>query len=236
LYVLGIETSGPVCSVGLVEGPRILGERSLTGARIHSIKLLPLISGLLDDLSLSRRDLGGIAVSVGPGSFTGLRIGLAVAKTLAQVLGIPVAGIGSLDVLAFPLVQHCRGAVCAMVPARKGEVYAAVYAGQSRPSLGPVNVDVNGLSRLLATTLGPVVCVGEAALLYAQELSARGLAVTLAPLSLQEPRGITVALMGQERLDSGDKDDPLTLTARYLRKSQAELMWQGRKGENGRCG
>ncbi len=237
MYVLGIETSGPVCSVGLVEGSRILGERSLTGARIHSVKLLPLISGLLEDLCLFPSDLAGIAVSAGPGSFTGLRIGLAVAKTLAQALDVPVAGVGSLDVLAFPLVQHCRDAVCAMVPARKKEVYAAVYAGKPSPGLGPVNVDVNGLSKLLAATLGPVVCVGEAAPLYVRELAAQGLAVTTAPLFFHQPRGITVALMGQERLGRGDKDDPLTLAARYLRKSQAELTWQGgRKGEDSRCG
>lgn len=237
MLVLGIETTGPVLSVGLTDGRQPLAEASLYGARIHSVRLLPAIKDLLAAAGRTCADLTGVAVSRGPGSFTGLRIGLTVAKTLAQVLSLPVVGLTSLDVLAHPLTRN-GGTVAALVPARRGEVYAAFYEGPGEePVDGPRNMDLGQLLTTLSEIAGgPVLCVGEAAVLYADELrEALGGRLRLAPAVLNYPRGAVVAQLGAERLARGEAEDPLQLMPVYLRLSAAEMAWQARcRGEKAR--
>ncbi|MDI6710099.1 MAG: tRNA (adenosine(37)-N6)-threonylcarbamoyltransferase complex dimerization subunit type 1 TsaB [Thermoanaerobacterales bacterium] len=234
MLVLGIETTGPVLSVGLTDGRQPLAETSLYGARIHSVRLLPAIKDLLAAAGRTCGDLTGVAVSRGPGSFTGLRIGLTVAKTLAQVLSLPAVGVSSLDVLAYPLTRN-GGAAMALVPARRGEVYAALYEGPGEePVVGPRNMDLAQLLTALADIPeGPLLCVGEAAALYAGELrQALGGRLRLVPPALNHPRGAVVAQLGVEHLARGEADDPLQLQPVYLRLSAAEMAWQARcRGE-----
>jgi tRNA threonylcarbamoyladenosine biosynthesis protein TsaB len=128
LYVLGLETSGALCSAGLVDAEGVLAARAVRGLRRHSVYLLDLVASVLADAGLGLEDLGGIAVGLGPGSFTGLRIGAAVARTLAQVRGIPAVGVGTLDALAHPLGRFAAY-VCTVTVARRDEVYMALYRG-----------------------------------------------------------------------------------------------------------
>lgn len=234
MLVLGIETTGPVLSVGLTDGRQPLAETSLYGTRIHSVRLLPAIKDLLAAAGRTCADLTGVAVSHGPGSFTGLRIGLTVAKTLAQVLSLPAAGVSSLDVLAYPLTRN-GGAAMALAPARRGEVYAALYKGPGEePVVGPLNMDLAQLlTALAAIPEGPLLCVGEAAVLYADELrEILGGRLRLVPPALNYPRGAVVAQLGAERLARGEAEDPLQLRPVYLRLSAAEMAWQARcRGE-----
>ncbi|MGB9825310.1 MAG: tRNA (adenosine(37)-N6)-threonylcarbamoyltransferase complex dimerization subunit type 1 TsaB, partial [Desulfofundulus sp.] len=142
MLVLGIEAATPVAAVAVVDGERLLAERMVNNRRTHSVNLLPMIKAVLEDAGVGREDLGGIAVSSGPGSFTGLRIGMATAKTLAQVWGLPVVGVGTLDALAHPLTGQ-GGLICPILNARKDEVYAAVYRtvdGELERLEGPVAV------------------------------------------------------------------------------------------------
>ena len=98
--VLGIDTSGEYCSVGLAKGDAILGEVSEKTPQAHSDKLIPFIDKLLKENNLKIQDVKGIAVSIGPGCFTGLRVGVATAKALAQGLEIPIVGVPTLDMIA----------------------------------------------------------------------------------------------------------------------------------------
>jgi len=233
LLVLGIETTGPVLGVGLTDGRQPLAEISLYGARIHSVRLLPAVKDLLAAAGRTCADLTGVAVSRGPGSFTGLRIGLTVAKTLAQVLSLPVAGVPSLDVLAYPLTRN-GGAVMCLVPARRGEVYAALYEGPGEdPVAGPVNVSLEQLPALAAAVPeGPLLCAGEAALTYADKLrEILGGRLRLPPPALNHPRGAVVAQLGAQRFARGEAEDPLQLQPVYLRLSAAEMAWQERRRE-----
>ncbi|OIN96182.1 tRNA (adenosine(37)-N6)-threonylcarbamoyltransferase complex dimerization subunit type 1 TsaB [Candidatus Desantisbacteria bacterium CG1_02_38_46] len=109
LLILGIDTSGEYCSVGLVQGERVLGEISESAPQKHSDQLIPFIDKILKDSHLKIQDVDGIAVSLGPGSFTGLRVGVATAKALAQGLEIPIVGVRTLDMIALNAVEYCSG-------------------------------------------------------------------------------------------------------------------------------
>ncbi|HSR10897.1 MAG TPA: tRNA (adenosine(37)-N6)-threonylcarbamoyltransferase complex dimerization subunit type 1 TsaB, partial [Thermodesulfobacteriota bacterium] len=132
MIVLALETATLAGSVALVDagdgetGRRIIGENTLSNPETHSARLMPGIDRLLKEASLTIRDIGGIAVSIGPGSFTGLRIGVATAKGLAYALGIPVAGVPTLDALAATR-PFSPDPVCPVLDARKKEVYAALF-------------------------------------------------------------------------------------------------------------
>lgn len=230
MLVLGIETSGPVCSVGLADNDTVLAERMVWGQKIHSVRLIPLIDGVLRDAGKRPGDLEGIAVSAGPGSFTGLRIGMTTAKALAHALDRPVAGVPSLDILARPL----RGAACpvmVIVPARKGEVYGAVYTPETspRPLEPPAALSTEELIETARRFDGPLLFTGEAAGLYREQLEhALGPEARFAPASLRQPRGAVAAEMGAVLLAAGKGATAFTLQPEYIRPPAAELVWQAR--------
>lgn len=232
MNVLGIDTSGPFCTVGLAGSDGVLAERSVRGQKIHSVRLLPLIEELLDDAGLLKGNLDGVAVSAGPGSFTGLRVGLTTARTLAQVLDIPVVGVSSLEVLVYPLCGARR--VWALVPARRGEVYAALYdCGGGAPDnvFPPAALEIGRLLGIIKDAAEPQVFVGEGAELYDDlirgELGERARFCTPAG---NYPQGAVVAWVGREALREGRGREAFSLVPEYISPPAAELVWQQKAG------
>lgn len=129
LKILAIDSSSKTATVAVVDENGVIGEFSINHLR-HSVILMPMIAQLLNEAEISKNDITHIAVSKGPGSFTGLRIGAATAKGLSQALHIPIAGIFSLDGLAYN-VRDFDGLICPVIDALRGYVYAAVYKGGS---------------------------------------------------------------------------------------------------------
>ncbi len=180
--MVAIETATETVGVAVRTATGVQAELTLTGRRRHVETLTPALEHLLQQLDLVPRDLGVVAVDVGPGLFTGLRVGLAAAKGLAQSLGLGVMGATSLDILtAGAAAAGLRGLVLSCVDARRGEVFAAVHevdvAGPRR-ALHEVRLGVGLFSpEDLATALGefagePVHAVGDGALRYADVLRA----------------------------------------------------------------
>ena len=130
MLLLAIDTAGPACAVALArensEGAEILARSVETIGRGHAERLMPMIEATLASAGASFDDLTRIAVTTGPGSFTGIRVGVAAARGLALALGIPAVGIGSLDALALPIAMTRReGTVVAALDAKRGEIFAA---------------------------------------------------------------------------------------------------------------
>lgn len=230
MYVLGIESATPVAGVAVVQRGRVLADRLINNRKTHSGHLLPMIKAVIDEAGIRPADIGGIAVSSGPGSFTGLRIGMTTAKTLAQVWKVPVVGVSTLDALAHPLTGLVN-LVCPVLNARKNEVYTAVYDGACGTLInltGPRALKPVELASLLGqwqeraiTFLGDGVgeyreCITE--LVGDRAYFAQG-AVSL-------PRGSSVADLGGIRLEKGEGTDPLSLLPDYVRLSEAEVKWQ----------
>lgn len=226
MYVLGIESATPVAAVAVADDGGILAERMVFNNRTHSVNLLPMIKAVLEESEVGRHNLAGIAVSGGPGSFTGLRIGMSTAKALAQVLGLPVAGISTLETLAYPLAGS-HELICPILNARKNEVYAAVYEHTNKPALaGPMAVQPETLAELLLELGRPVVFAGDGVAAYAALLKERlGELATFAPLSANFPRGAAVAELGLVAFQKGIGIDPLDLRPQYIRPSEAEAVW-----------
>lgn len=222
MRVLGIDTATWTASVGICDGERLLSERSLATSGTHGFSLVPMVDEALQEAGLRAADLGGIAVSIGPGSFTGLRIGLAAAKGLAFAAGVPIVGVRTLLALAVA-AEVSDGLVCPLLDARKGEVYAALVemrAGRGEWAHGEVVV---ALDRWLSL-VGDRDCtfIGDAVGL----VSARGGAASgwhLRSFDRFHPRGAIVARLGAERLRAGDPDDLASLEPLYVRPSEAEL-------------
>lgn len=220
MLVLVIETSTPVESVAVVRDGTVLAEFSATVGRGHTEALLGAIEGVMRDSGTATGDLDAIAVSIGPGRFSGLRVGLATAKGLAAPTGIPIVPVGTLEALAESARPH-RGLVCPMLDARRGEVYGAVFrldAGRERV------LDAAALSA--EALLGRVEEVAEdetvmflgsgAALCEdAIRLSMGGAAVFAQP-SIEAPTPAALASMAEE---GGDADgvEPADLEPVYLR-------------------
>ena len=174
------------------------------------------IDRLLGDAGWAPRDLEGLAVAVGPGSFTGLRIGLSTVKGLALALAIPVAAVPTLDAMAATL-PFAALPVCPTFDARKNEVYASLYRWDGRAMRREwdyLAVPPDDLARRLTE---PVILLGDAA------PSIRAPHARLAPPTHQAPSPACVGFLGQARLRAGESVAPADLVPIYLRPSEAEL-------------
>ncbi|MGH7856168.1 MAG: tRNA (adenosine(37)-N6)-threonylcarbamoyltransferase complex dimerization subunit type 1 TsaB [Candidatus Binatia bacterium] len=232
MTVLGIDTATAAATVGICRDGRILGERSELHERDHAASLPAMVSGVLRDVGLAVDDLEGVAVSIGPGSFTGLRVGLSFAKGLAYAGGIPIVGVPTLE--AFALVVDVEaGLVAPCLDARKGEVYLAVYARAAdgvRELVAARAMSPPAAAREIAERFGDRagVVVGDAAERYPSEfasIAARG--VALHPLPKVHPSGGVVAACGEDLLRRSDTAPPGGLEPLYLRPSEAERRRQG---------
>jgi tRNA threonylcarbamoyl adenosine modification protein YeaZ len=167
VLVLALDTSTPATSAALVDAGRVLGERLEVAANRHGELLSPLVEQVVADAGVHLRDVEMVAVGVGPGPFTGLRVGLATAVSLADALGVPARGVCSLDAVAFAAERPWAAGFVVLTDARRKEVYWARYADGRRVE-GP-HVD---RPSVVAERLALGACVvGPATTLYADELA-----------------------------------------------------------------
>ena len=223
MTVLGIETATSVCGVALVREDAALAERSLNIGTHHAERLLPMIREVLEQVGLALREVDGVAVSIGPGSFTGLRIGLSTAKGLCWSAGLPLIAVPTLAAFAaqFPFAA-CP--VCPALDARKQEVYAGLYdtsSGEPRTRIAPSAVSP---ASFFGSLNEPTLFAGDGARLYRAEiLAALGEKARFAPSSLDRTSAAAVAALGLSMLKRGETEDLSGAEPVYLRKSEAEL-------------
>jgi tRNA threonylcarbamoyladenosine biosynthesis protein TsaB len=223
MRILGLDTATRCASVGLLVDGEVVAERSEVTYASHAVSLLPLIDTALRQAGCALRDLDAIAVSSGPGSFTGLRVGVSVAKGIACATGLRLVAVPTLEALARTVADH-HGVICSLLDARKGELYAACFesSAQGWRRLSPdALVTPESLSAISYT---PRVILGDAVTPYAAALRDRfGREVTLLPFETYGPRGGVVATMGWERLQAGHVSDLPSLEPSYVRRAEAEL-------------
>lgn len=221
MRVLGIDTSTSVVSVAAAGDGQVLGEYSLTTRQGHMEHLLLLIDQLLKSLELTTADLDGFAVSVGPGSFTSLRVGLATCKALAHAGNKPVAEVPTLDILAWGL-QGTAGLICPIIPARRDEVYTAVYisapGGIKRLSSYLAVKPKDLVQQLRGQLQAKIIFTGAGAQHY-QDLLRESLgdrAVLADPARIWPRAGFT-AILGAEILSEKGGKEPGAVQALYVK-------------------
>jgi len=226
MLTLGIETSSRLGSVALWRDGQPLGERVLSQALDHGALLFVELRRLFEELALAPSDLDLIAVSLGPGSFTGLRIGLTAARTAAYVLGKPLLGVGSLDVLAENAPPEAR-TVATALDAKRGDVYACVFGREHGRLRRRSAYQVVKPEELDLPT--PCHVLGDALARYRSAFERPG--AVLLDEDLWRPRATVVARLGAERFAAGERQDLHSLEPLYLRRPEAEEVWERKHGK-----
>jgi tRNA threonylcarbamoyladenosine biosynthesis protein TsaB len=229
VIVLGIETSTPQTSVALGTEQGVMASTQLA-SKARQDQVVPILEHLLDWTGLELSQVGGVAVGVGPGLFTGLRVGVATGKTLAQVLSVPIVGIPSLDVLAYG-IRYTRRLIGAVIDARRGEVFHALYRGVPGGVMRVGEYGVAPPSHLAAeleAAREEVLLVGNGAILYRKELEAVGAGVEFASPPQAHPQASAMVELAVPRFIREETDRSFDVLPLYLRKSDAEIAWDQR--------
>ena len=227
MKVLGIDTSTSCGSVGLIDDDSFIAEYLLNIPVTHSERLLGAIELILRESRCVLEDLDGWAISLGPGSFTGLRIGVSTVKGLAFATRKPVAGVPTLDALAH-LISPTPYLICPILDARKGEVYAAFYRYEKGDNLEKISpYQAIRPEELVRKIDEKVIFIGDGVRTYGDYLQK-----TLPSLSTFPPSpihvlyGSIVAKLGLEFLRKGESLDLAAFTPIYVRSSEAEIKWK----------
>jgi tRNA threonylcarbamoyladenosine biosynthesis protein TsaB len=192
--VLGIETSTSQVSVALLEHGKVVLERAHARPKQSAERLLPLIAELLSEAGWARSSLERIGVSVGPGSFTGLRVGIACAQGLSLGLGVPLVGVTSLRAMSRAVPDSLPGLRCAVLDARRSEVFVAAYASGPRAAeaLPPLALASATAHATVAQQLPPpLVWIGSG-------LALLGVAATFASAATEQPSASSIGLLAEE--------------------------------------
>lgn len=219
MKILAIDSSSTPASVAVTENETLLGEFTINIKRTHSEKLLPLIDLLLDTINIAASDIDAFAISAGPGSFTGLRIGMSVAKLMAQVSKKPLIAVSTLESLAMN-VNTFNGYICPMIDARNNTVYSALYLcenGILTETEKPDAISVADLAQKLKTTDKKVLICGE------YEKYVDSFANTAkASEHLTYQRAASCAVVAYRMIQNGVNTTPEEIVPLYIRESQAE--------------
>ncbi len=220
--IILIETSTALCSVALADGGRIAASRESDTPKAHAAMTAPFVKEVLDSQGLEIGDCDAVCVSAGPGSYTGLRVGVSTAKGLCFAAGIPLLAVGTLDILArqaieLGLPEGCR-AIVPMVDARRMEVYTAVFSpdGRRETEVEPQIIDPASFSGLLDE--GPVVFVGDAARKCSEVIQSPD-----AVFVQDNPRATAMLAGAQEALDKGEFRDCAYFEPFYLKQFVATV-------------
>lgn len=225
MKVFAIDTSSFPASVAISDDNVLLGEYIIRNQRKHSQNIMVMTERLFDDLGMDISEIDIFAVTVGPGSFTGLRIGISSVRAFSQVMNKPVAAVNTLEALAYNLTQ-INGTVIPMLDARRDEVFAAVYEINNGIVTEVVSPSVMTVSEICVRyqDTDAVLC-GDGAIIHREEFSGK---FRFAPMNLTETRASSLAMVALVKAKKKELCHYNNVEPLYLRKSQAEREYEGR--------
>ena len=220
MIIIGLDTTSQSGSVSLIDDNKIIGECLFNVGPRHSENVVSSLDWLLDTLNIDKKDIDAVAVSIGPGSFTSVRVGVTIAKSLAYSMKVKIVGVSSLEVLAMNIPVADKN-ICPIIDAKRDEVYSAVYKYSGNLLTVEREEKVEAVSDLLSNINGPTVFVGDGAVKYKEELESNGNSILVAD-SFNILRSSNCALLGSAKLISGKTDNAMELVPNYLRKTDVE--------------
>ena len=224
LRILAFETSAKAASVALLENGKLLGESYQNTGLTHSQTLMVMAEDMLKQCGKTVADVTAVAVAEGPGSFTGVRIGVAAAKGFAWGAELPCCGVSTLEAMAESLGIY-QGYVCPVMDARRSQVYNALFyvnCGEIRRVREDRAIALADLAEELKTLEGPIFLVGDGSNLTYNTLREQIGELVLPPEHRMHQRATGVALVAEKKIAAGETCDGNALTPNYLRLSQAE--------------
>lgn len=220
--ILAADTGTAANTVAVCKGGAVLAEVLVESPRLHSERLLGAVDWVLKEAGLDIHGVDALAISIGPGSFTGLRIGASTWKGLALAANKPLVAVPTLDALA-RVAAHAEGTVVAALDARMHEVFGAVYQVRDGVRTRLTEDRVCPLPELLAGLNGKIHCIGDGFIAYRDEARATLPDASFAPPWLNGPRAAAVAAEANDLLDAGARAVAAEVSPVYLRASQAEV-------------
>lgn len=219
MIILSVDTSTQNACAAVMSHNGLIAEYTISNKKTHSQNIMPMIDDMLKKADITMDMIDAFAVTVGPGSFTGLRIGMATVKTFSQVMKRPIVGVSTLEALAESHILTDK-LICPIIDARRQDVYNALYKnGQCIQEDRAININT-----LLEEIKGQkVIFVGDGAVSYKDIIEEKmGEDAIFSPHCTNTTRGANVCQAALKKLDMGISDDPYTLNPVYLRVSQAE--------------
>lgn len=225
MKILAFDTSGGSFSAALCEKDRVLAEETIITNKTHARHVMPVIDRVLSLAGIEISELDLIAVSRGPGSFTGLRIGLGVAKGLSYALSLPVVGISTLDALVWPFRDSAKSA-CAIVDARRGEVYTARYNFSDGVICDKTEEMVCSPEQAVKNAEDCDLFCGSGVSAYIERMEA-ALEKKIVPLNIESVINASdIAFLAACKAMNNDGSDPSAILPVYLRRSEAEINFE----------
>ena len=215
MKLLSIDTSSDVCSVAILEDDNLIKELYITDSKTHSENLMPLVDKLFKETGLQLSDMGAIACSIGPGSFTGIRIGIATVKAMAEVFNLPVIGVTSLETLA---EIESNSTIVSLIDARNEQVYCGIY-GDGELLADDIHTIIEHLR-----AFDNIQFVGNGAILHKELLENELKNVSFSDKNVQS--AYSLGKCAYRKLQNGEAKNADTILPIYLRPSQAERMKQ----------
>lgn len=223
MKILAIDTSTMLGGAAIMDGDALVAESRINVKVTHSERLMSEINHILGCSGLKINDIDVFAVAIGPGSFTGIRVGLSAVKGLAYATGKKLVSVPTLEAFAWnaPLSKY---PVCPLLDARKKEVYAGIFRWTDHGFIRVMNELAIKPSDLLSKINEPTLFLGEGSIIYREAIkTALGNSAVFAPPQHMVPSPSNVAFLGMKKAEKGAFDDPVKLTPCYLRKSEAEI-------------
>lgn len=231
MKVLAIDTSNYVLGVSIIDDKAVIGEYITNIKKNHSVRVMPTIEALMKECDIVPADLTKIVVAKGPGSYTGVRIGVTIAKTLAWTLKIPLVGVSSLEVVAASAGRYFQGGVSPLFDARRGQIYTGLYQfidGRLTVIEKDQLILAKNWSKILAEKSKRTLFIGNDLTIHRQVFEeVLGQKAIFAEMTEHNPRPSELALLGKDR----PGDDLHSFVPNYIRMAEAEAKWLEAKKE-----
>ncbi|MCL2593145.1 MAG: tRNA (adenosine(37)-N6)-threonylcarbamoyltransferase complex dimerization subunit type 1 TsaB [Defluviitaleaceae bacterium] len=227
MNILGLDTSGQVASCAIINNHITIGEFTVNYKMNHSETFLPLIENLFKSVSMELSEINYIAVSSGPGSFTGLRIGASIAVSFAHAMGIKILPVPTLDALAYTVLYQGESLIVPIIDARRNQVYSALYEDGKKIS-DYMAEDINDVIKTVNSYNKPAIFLGDGILLHRNLIFENG--HKIAPVNNNMQRGSSVALASLNLIEKAVDYSEFELM--YLKKTQAEREYEEKNDRN----
>ena len=224
MKILAVDTSSKICAVAILEDNKVIDEIKLDNGKTHSENLMPIIKEVLEKNNLTLKDINLIAVSVGPGSFTGIRIGIATIKPMAEVYNLPVASVTSLETLARNVeTEDTEVTIISLIDARNNQVYAGFFNNEYNLKEKEVAEDIAEVLKK-AEKYQKIIFVGDGAILHKEKIEENLKDKEISFSKCNEQTAINTGKIGYKKYLEKDLKNADTILPIYLRKSQAERL------------
>ena len=237
MKILAIDTSSKICSVAILEDTDIITEKHIKNEITHSQKLMPMIDEVLKECKLTIKDFDLFACSIGPGSFTGVRIGVSTIKAFCDVTNIPAVGISSLESLACNVLDtnfyDKTDIICSLIDAKNDNVYCGIFKKEADGFAQLEDLcakNINEVINILKSYKNSsILFVGDGSITHKYTILQNLAKTTFVEKELNEQTSISVGKLAFEKYNNGIYGDSNSITPLYLKKSQAERVLDGEK-------